>query len=324
MTKKNIIIGFYTTVVITVSALLLIAVFTDEQPLTPPNDAPEFVIADSDITAIIEEFKGDKLEKIQVSLADLADSLPTQSEPAWSRYAISWHDSKQPKVVIIIDDLGLDVQANAELVSMPGPYTIAYLPYADNLQAQTRAAHNAGHELMVHMPMQSHHASADPGFNALLSDIDYAEFSKRLEWNLNRFDGFVGVNNHMGSKLTENPVLMVRIMARLKRDGLLFVDSLTTPNSVADRAAIATRVPLAKRDVFLDNERKPDYIRAQLASLEKIARMRGYAIAIGHPYPETLTTLREWQKTLKSKGIALVPISQIIHESLETETLNSR
>lgn len=324
MTRKNIAISFYTALVITIAAMLLIAVFKESPSQPSEKDQPEFAVADSDITAIIEEFNGEKLESIQVSLAELADNLPTQAEPAWTRYALSWHVSSQPKVVIIIDDLGLDTEANAKLSLMPGPYTLSYLPYADDLKGQTNTAHRAGHELMVHMPMQSHNPSADPGYNALLSEIGYAEFSRRLEWNLNRFDGFVGVNNHMGSKLTENPVLMVRVMARLKRDGLLFVDSLTTPDSIADRAAAATRVPLVKRDVFLDNERTPDYIRGQLVSLEKIARLRGYAVAIGHPYPETLATLQEWQQTLENKGITLVPISQIISETLKADSETSR
>ena len=282
------------------------------------SEAP-LEIADNDIAAIIKEYRGSDVPDVKVSIEAIAAALPNVQKPAWRQFAAKAEATISPKIVIIIDDLGLDEQASEYLTTMPGPYTLSFLPYADNLERQTTNVRMAGHELMVHLPMQSHRTSADPGNNALLMGLSFAEFGKRMEWNLSRFDGYVGINNHMGSMLTEDPALMVRLMARLRSDGLLFVDSLTTPKSVGKRAAKAIDVPFLARDVFLDNERSASYIGRQLATTERIAKLRGYAIAIGHPYPETLSALVEWQKTLEFKGFRLVAISQIMAEKLAVQ-----
>ncbi|WP_262695125.1 divergent polysaccharide deacetylase family protein [Kordiimonas aquimaris] len=287
---------------------------------TAVSSVNDLGISQAELTAIVEEYAGTNTdvktpELVESKTLQLSENYPssTANRAAWTHHAVNWSETDKPKIAIIIDDLGLDEEATYTFAKMTGPLTLAYLPYAEHLEAQTKLIREAGHELMVHLPMQSQRETADPGDNALLADLTFDEFSKRLEWNLSRFDNYVGINNHMGSSLTENPGLMVRVMARLKRDGHLFVDSLTTPDSVGVRAANAVNVPYAKRDVFLDNERNPDYIRGQIATLERIARKRGYAVGIGHPYPETITELKRWQETLEGKELQLVPISQIVN-----------
>ncbi len=312
--NKNLVITVYTALVLTVFAGLMFALYN--------RDPDSFVdeplkVADGDIVAIIEEYRDNKVPAEDVSLEAIGAAVPNIQKPAWQEFAVKSEATIAPKIVVIIDDLGLDQQATDYLAATPGPFTLAYLPYADNLAQQTAGVKAAGHELMVHLPMQSHRATADPGKNALLTGLSFKEFGERLEWNLTQFEGYVGINNHMGSRLTEDPALMVRLMARLRREGLLFVDSLTTPRSVGERAAKAIDVPFLARDVFLDNEREPAYINRQLATTEKIAKLRGYAVAIGHPYPETLSALKEWQKTLTFKGFRLVPISQIMAEKID-------
>lgn len=318
-TKKNWALMSYVGLVVVVFAALVISLFHNEAQVEVDDELlqDKLEVSDSELAAIIEEYNNETSSDAVVSADKLIDSAPEPIDPAWTTFAATWREESKPKIAIIIDDLGLDESVTEQISLLQAPLTLAYLPYADNLRAQTNHVRRAGHELMVHLPMQSQRTTADPGTNALLLDLPFDEFARRLEWNLSRFDGFVGINNHMGSKLTENPGLMVRVMARLKRDGYLFVDSLTTPDSVGARAAHATNVPYIKRDIFLDNERDPNYIRTQLAAVERIARLRGYAIAIGHPYPETLSVLEDWLKTLKFKGVTLVPISQIIHETNE-------
>lgn len=308
----------YISLVVLVFSGLMAALFFQG---TPENKS--FLVKNSDLVAIIEEYQGDRVARISVSLNDLEAVVPEPAMPAWvsnASAAVPTADERAgPKIAIIIDDLGLDQEASKRLTAFQAPLTFAFLPYAEELGPQTRAAKAAGHELMVHMPMQSHRTSADPGDNALLAGLSYDEFSNRINWNLSRFEGFVGVNNHMGSLITEDPALMVRVMARLRNEGLLFVDSLTTPNSMGKRAAKALGVPFVARDVFLDNEQDRDYILRQLETTEKIARLRGYAIAIGHPYAATMDVLEDWQKTLSFKGLTLVPISQIMNEALRRE-----
>lgn len=319
--RQKWITGVYTAVVITVFALLMQALFATNQPPHKTHQS-EAKVSQSEIEAIVKELNsGNDAATLKIRPENEAEPLrenETASDNiAWTSHASSWTKTNRPVVAIIIDDLGLDEAATNTLAAMHAPLTLAYLPYADNLDTQTRLIRSAGHELMVHLPMQSHRSTADPGDNALLSGLSFDEFAQRLEWNLARFDGYVGVNNHMGSSLTEDPGLMVRVMARLKSSGLLFVDSLTTPDSVGARAANAVNVPYVKRDVFLDNERDEKYIRNQIETLERIAHLRGYAVGIGHPYPETLKVLKEWQKSLDFKKITLVPISQIV--SIATE-----
>lgn len=311
ISSKQTAIGLYLGLV----TLVFIGLMTGLYIKGKPNQIePVLQVDEKDIVAIIGEYKSSQASLGEVSVESISTAIPSAQIPSWQQHAVSIQETQNSKIVIIIDDLGLDAETTQILASMSGPYTLAFLPYADGLQPQTKSIKNAGHELMVHMPMQSQSNAADPGKNALLENLSFVEFGRRLEWNLTQFEGYVGVNNHMGSLLTENPALMVRLMTRLRSEGLLFVDSLTTPKSVGKRAASAVDVPFLARDVFLDNERDPEYIKRQLAAAERIAKLRGYAVAIGHPYPETLAVLQAWQKTLEFKELSLVPISQIMAE----------
>lgn len=237
---------------------------------------------------------------------------PTAME-AWQRYAVAGASptSDLPKLVIVIDDLGLSRRASRDLESVQGPLTLAFLPYANGLPEQTRRLRQVGHELMVHMPMQPQ-GRTNPGRNALLVNLDRVEFLRRLDWNLNRFEGFVGINNHMGSRLTADRRSMELVMAELKTRGLLFLDSLTTSESEAYSSARAYGVPTLKRDIFLDNERDVAKIRMQLYRAEALAKRLGHAIAIGHPYPETIEVLREWAPRAERRGVQLVSLAALM------------
>jgi len=267
------------------------------------------IISDEEILAVLNAPSG----SVSVPISNLEEILPSaESEPAWISHAATWQPTSKKRIAIIIDDLGLDIDKSRQLTQIKGPLTLAFLPYAERLPEQAEMARRSGHELLVHLPMEPKNGNADPGPNALLSTVDEVEFERRLDWNLNRFEGFVGINNHMGSALTENPGLMVRLMVYLRKKGYLFLDSLTSPNSVGERAAIATGVPHIKRDIFLDNERTMTAILAQLYKTERIAKKRGYAIAIGHPYPETMKALQFWSAKLDQRKFTLVPLSQLV------------
>nr|MDJ0895682.1 divergent polysaccharide deacetylase family protein [Alphaproteobacteria bacterium] len=170
----------------------------------------------------------------------------------------------------------------------------------------------AGHELMVHMPMEPLTRDSDPGPNALLVGLARGELERRLHWNLSRFDGFVGVNNHMGSRFTSHHGAMAVVARELKRRGLLFLDSRTVETSVALEVATAEGVPSTTRDVFIDHSQQPEKIAQQLRMVERIARRTGQAIAIAHPHDATLKALRRWLPSLAERGFALVPLSAIV------------
>ncbi len=151
-----------------------------------------------------------------------------------------------------------------------------------------------------------------PGPQALLTSHTEQELLAAIEWNLTRFEGFVGVNNHMGSLFTKDRERMRLVMEELQQRGLLFLDSLTVPNSQGAKLAKSLGMPWAGRDVFLDNEIDEAAILAQLRQVERIALRRGTAIAIGHPHGATLRALRLWIPTLEGKGLVLVPLSSVV------------
>ena len=234
-------------------------------------------------------------------------------EAAWQRYAVPVSGAEgRPMIAIVIDDAGIDRQRSLQAMTLKGPLTFAFLPYAHDLAGQTAAARASGHELIVHLPMEPDDGLADPGPNALMTGLDHGEILRRLRWGLARFDGYVGVSNHMGSGFTADSSAMRTVMTELKARGLLFLDSRTTRESVAVRIARDLGVPHAERNVFLDNEVAPEAVRARLAELEQVARQDGFAVGIGHLHDVTLAELARWLPEVEGRGFALVPISAIV------------
>jgi polysaccharide deacetylase 2 family uncharacterized protein YibQ len=237
--------------------------------------------------------------------------------PAWQRFAMAAQaESGKPMIAIVIDDVGVDRARSARAVELPGPVTLSFLPYAHDLAQQAQAAHAAGHELLVHVPMEPESAAFDPGPEALLTRLPAAENLRRLRDDLSRFSGYVGINNHMGSLFTADRAAMDPVMEEVKRRGLLFVDSKTTPRSVSDELARELGVPYADRQVFLDNDPSVGEVHARLLETERIARENGYALAIGHPHDGTLEALAEWIPAARARGFALVPVSSIVRHRL--------
>ncbi len=239
---------------------------------------------------------------------------PAASEqPAWRRFAVrTIVAADRPLVAVLIDDMGLDMPHSAEAVGLPAPLTLSYLPYADRIGRQVAAARNAGHELMVHVSMEPESKHLDPGPKALLMRHGAIETISRLDWALDRFSGYVGVNNHMGSSFTTDVEAMTLVLGEFKRRGLLYVDSRTTTRSVAPEVAARLDLPFAVRDVFLDDDTSAEVVAAQLLRVEEIARRTGSAIAIGHPRPTTLKVLRSWLSGLERRGFVLVPVSAVV------------
>lgn len=213
-------------------------------------------------------------------------------------------------IAVVIDDMGLDRARSERTSALPAPLTLAYLAYGRDLDTQTGAARAAGHELLVHVPMEPG-PGADPGPNALLTSLTPAEMDRRIDWNLSQFSRFVGINNHMGSKATADPTAMAAVMSKLRDRGLLFLDSRTSGATVAHAEAIRQGIPALRRDVFLDHDPSPIVVRAALDKLEEIARRQGHAIAIGHPKDTTIEALAEWLPDVRARGFALVPVSAV-------------
>lgn len=215
-----------------------------------------------------------------------------------------------PKLFIIFDDMGPDRRAFDEIMSLPGPVTLSFLPYARNIQPLVDAAVARGDDILLHLPMEPS-GGADPGPGSLTTDMKSDELFKELSRNLGKFDGYVGVNNHMGSKFTRNEQAMKRVLAYLDRRGLFFIDSLTTGSSVAVKAGAAVGADVYARDVFLDSEPGKTTVQRQLDLAERIAQKTGYAIVICHPRRETLDVIGPWLTTAPARGFDLAKVSSL-------------
>ena len=127
----------------------------------------------------------------------------------------------------------------------------------------------------------------------------------------------MGLNNHMGSRFTADPEAMAVVLDEVNLRGMMMLDSVTTPNSVVRELAQSLGVPSTARDVFLDNNRDPALIHQQLDELERIARVTGRAVALGHPYQETIAVLNEWLPAARQRGFRLVPLSRLTKPRLQ-------
>ncbi len=222
------------------------------------------------------------------------------------------HVGVRPKIAIVIDDVGMNLKQSRAAIDLPSSVTLAFLPYAETVSTLADKSINQGHELLIHIPMEAMNADVPLGSMALREEMDSAAFEAEFSKIANSFKGYVGVNNHMGSRLTQNPEAMGFLMDQLKRRGLFFLDSRTIHTSIAEETAAAYNIPHAARDVFLDHEETPEYIAEALKNVERIARENGAVIAIGHPKALTMEILKEWVKTVPEKGFELVPLSALL------------
>ncbi|WP_377809495.1 divergent polysaccharide deacetylase family protein [Azospirillum sp. A29] len=237
---------------------------------------------------------------------------PSGNAALWRRNALPAEVPQgRPIIAIVIDDMGLDRKRSSRMAGLHGPLTLSWLPYARDLSVQSKAARANGHELMLHMPMEPS-VKADPGPNALLVSLDKGEIVKRFRAALDSFDGYVGVNNHMGSRFTADRAALAPVLTELHRRGLLWLDSRTTPNSAGIGLAQELKMPWVGRDVFLDNVETVAAVKAQLTKTEQVAKRQGYAVAIGHPHDATIEALASWLPDVQKRGFVLVPVSAVV------------
>nr|WP_277602557.1 divergent polysaccharide deacetylase family protein [Parahaliea mediterranea] len=214
-------------------------------------------------------------------------------------------------MVIIIDDLGHQLANGRAAVDLPGRVNYAILPYTPYGKRLARQAYREGKEVLLHAPM-SNLGLKPLGRGALTPDLSRAEFDATLAAALEQVPHARGVNNHMGSDLTRRRTQMEWLMQQLARRGLYFVDSRTEAGTVAATVASEQRVPNLSRQVFLDNERSPAAIAERFGHLQRLAREEGLAVAIGHPYPETLAFLHEALPKLVRQGYRLATVSEVL------------
>lgn len=221
-------------------------------------------------------------------------------------------NDRPPAIVLIIDDLGNWRSVGMRATSLPGPVACAVLPHTPFGSAIAERAHAAGKEVMLHLPLAPiQHDAIATGMISM--DTTRAQLARIFSVNIDSIPHVVGVNNHMGSLLTQHPGHMTWLMSEMSdRGGLFFVDSYTSEASVAMKIAIENGVPSIRRDVFLDNVPTEVAIDREFERLKELARRNGMAVGIGHPYPATLAYLERVLPELAAEDIMLVSVADSI------------
>ena len=233
-----------------------------------------------------------------------------------TREILGWRLREVPRlrrVAIVIDDLGQNFDRTQAFLALDAPLTFSILPDLPASRSTAVGVHRAGRDAMLHLPMEPRpgpHAS--PGKDDLSVGMSRGEVNRIIEQDLASVPFVAGVNNHMGSRATADPKLMQSVMAVLAERRLFFIDSRTTPYSVALVAARRRGVPAFYRSVFLDDQPSVPYTLGQLRRLASAAARQGEALAIGHPYPTTLIALSQFLPELDREDIALVPAATLV------------
>jgi polysaccharide deacetylase 2 family uncharacterized protein YibQ len=219
----------------------------------------------------------------------------------------------RPKVAIVIDDLGAENQLSQEILRWRVPLTLSILPFTPYSKILAQQAHRRGKEVILHLPMEPYgYPEAKPGEGVLLEEMEGDKLLRQLSRDLEAVPDIKGVSNHMGSRLMEDSAKVRIVMKELKKRGLFFLDSRTTPQSVGLEVAESVGVRATERSLFLDHSQDPEEINRQLEKLAQLSIEAGKAIGIGHPHPSTLKSLKEIIPQMKKKGIEIVPLSSLV------------
>jgi len=260
-------------------------------------------------------------------LYDTTQGVHLLSLPFWQRFiaatllakftlATANHDTPttiEPiaQIAIIIDDIGYNKNQGINAINLPGAITYAIIPHSPNATFFADKARSLAKEIILHAPMSNVH-NIPLGKNGLTDTMNEIKFKNTLNHSLDSIPHISGLNNHMGSLLTQKTLPMEWLMESLQQRQLYFIDSRTTSHSIAWDIAQASNIPSLKRDIFLDHEQTYTFIHKQFTRLTQLAKEQGYAIAIAHPYPQTIHYLKQHLPTLSDEGIQLVSASTLV------------
>lgn len=216
------------------------------------------------------------------------------------------------RIAIVIDDLGHDDKIFRKFTELGVPVTFSILPGERYSKYIAREASKLNYEIMLHLPMEPHGSWSNPGSHAILSAMTRDQMLKQLSDNLDSVPNATGINNHMGSLLTEDRFVMRILLEEMQKRGLFFLDSRTSSRTVAYSVAKSIGIKSGGRDVFLDNKTDIGYIKGQIDTAIRIAKKKGEATAIGHAKPETAAAILEKLPDFEQQGIEIVTISRVL------------
>lgn len=215
-----------------------------------------------------------------------------------------------PTIAIIIDDMGHQNSTGQRLVDLDFPLTLAFLPFRRHTTTLAEAGHQNRKEIILHAPM-ANMAGYALGPGGLEEGMSAQALGESLRLSLQAVPHVSGVNNHMGSLMTQSREMMRPVMRELRRYPLYFVDSRTIATTVAADVALEEKIPTLSRDVFLDHRQTEAYVHQQFQLLIELARKNGSAIAIGHPHEVTVSYLEKHLPELDEKGIAVATVGAL-------------
>jgi len=221
--------------------------------------------------------------------------------------------TNKPRIVFVIDDLGYNKRQAEFLFSISHPLTLAILPQLPYSKYFSEEGKKYGFEIILHQPLEPESKIQDPGPGLIKTDMTVEQIQRILEENLLTVPDAIGINNHMGSHATRDRRVMYIIAKELKEKKLLFLDSMTHPQSVAHRVTFALGIPTLKRNVFLDNEDKYDSILERIKETAQIATEKGQAVAIGHIRKNTLQAIKDSIPKLEAEGYEIVSLGKLLN-----------
>lgn len=275
--------------------------------LIPPASSPSHASVPS-----ARHFSIPQADKSDTPTYEIFPKQPTTPRKPQKRFS-PLPGYQQPLVAIVVDDIGYDRRIAQQLLELDEPLTFSMLPHGPFNRKILAKAQAKGLEIMLHLPMEPNEfPKVNPGPGALLSDMSADDLIAQLIEDIESLPGIVGVNNHMGSRISASPERMRQIFSILKARNLFYIDSRTTAETVAKSSAQMLHLPFAERDIFIDHLDDPDFIQSQLEKLIDRARSQGYAVGIAHPHPATVDQLKAFLPRLKAE-VTLVPASVLVN-----------
>ena len=216
-----------------------------------------------------------------------------------------------PKIAIVVGGLGISETATRNAIDNLAPeVTLSFAPYGRNLQRWIDKAREAGHEVLLELPMEPYDYPAnDPGPYTLLTSLSAGDNMERLTWLMSRFTGYFGITAYQGAKFTSDRTAMEPMLEALESRGIMYVDTGSSPRSVGPELANSLGLVWTKGDFVVDPALTPRSIDAALANLEDQARRKGSIVGFGSGFPITVERIHKWTEELKDKGLVLVPVS---------------
>ena len=233
--------------------------------------------------------------------------LTTLPAPVHSKVA---PNNASPILVVVIDDMGFNLSVAQHFLALAPNITVAIIPHSPHATAVAQMAHNKGHEILVHLPMQPiNQQQAEP--DALRTDMDPTTMQHLFVAAVQQVPHAIGFNNHTGSRFTSDRAAVQRFLSIVPKSWLI-LDSRTSGTSQLASVAKDSGFKTLQRNIFLDNNKELTAILRQLEQCWLLARKQGYCLAIGHPYPETASAIQHFFQRHPLAKKQLQPISALI------------